>query len=209
MNNYKLIFIVLLICIIVPACRKENYFNKNKYKVNAGIANDNKHFHYYDFSPDSVLPGSIVENPWGEYDLFLDINNNKEYDLKFKYNVEYRDQYWQHFEVQTLHSDFYIAVEDTVNYPSIFQYSDPIECNLNFKKGKFIFIDILNIVDPATGESFSSTEGLWFDIDRDCLAFKFKTNKNWCLGWLKIGFSHNNSKLVLYEYGYQENINCE
>jgi len=207
MKKTRIYIIILAILLASIGCNTDNYPSGND-ELFAEIANDNNKFLYYDINPDSILPDLNQGNPHGVFTMDFDVDGDGSIDLTFKYISEFDELFKRYFDIETVDSSFYISIEDSTEYPRVFNYGDPIDCNMNFRSGKFIFLDIEVVINHNTGESSSSAFGNWFHINRKSFAFRFFKNNEWNMGWMNIGFTYDNSKLVIYEYGYERDFNC-
>jgi len=201
--NMKKVVIILLSLFVLnlsQSCNKDDIFNNNEF-LYAGTVIENGNFVFYDFSPDTTLPNSLMED--FDQDLELDINENGISDLAFSFGSrDDSEQGYISFRVISLSDNFYIGCEDYYDHPSIFEPGDLIKCDYNFKSGSFYFLD------RSWEDGFYEDRGIWWTIDNKYFAFKFKEQNNWYIGWFKIGFYNNHNGLRLYEYGYTLSTDC-
>ncbi len=191
----KFLLPALLALILCQNCNKEDINNKDS--MLAGIISEDPGFVFFDFSPDIDIPNPSFEDDLLELDL--DINKDGNNDLQFIRNEEGD---FLSFSIKTLSEDFYIVSEEVIDYPRILRSGDPIDCDNNFKSGKFLFLYRL------WDYGLNIDSGMWFNIDNKYFAFKFKSQNNWYLGWFKIGFVNNNRGIRLYEYAYMLSPDC-
>lgn len=214
MKKKYIILVLPLFFLLGHNCKIEECFGEENVLIEydsvfAGQINDNSNFYYKLYDYVISIPTSEMEFD-EEGSIDLDVNYDEISDLRFSWYEEFWRGFDLDFRVETISDDFYIAAEDSVDYPSVFNLGDLLDCRLNFQSGDFLLVSESAYEDKWTDEITYSSSGIWIGIDEHYIAYKFKRLEEWNIGWLKIGFVGEGTatSMKIYEFGYEKDYNC-
>ena len=169
--------------------------------IKAGLS---ENCNFVDLSPDLEIPTPDYPGYQGE-DVPIDIDHNGTDDIAFGY-YQYSGNQGSNtnFDVSALNSEVLIVV-DGVD-PKIYEVGDLITIGENYQSDNYDLYDYDFTYSHASDshEDEIVETGIWKNVDRKCIAFKFLVAGEWRLGWIKIGLTDDNNKLIVYEYAYEK-----
>lgn len=163
---------------------------------------------FTDLVPDLEIPTPDYPGYEGE-DVPIDIDKDGTDDFAIRY-YRYSGNYGssRSFYIKALNTDAMISVIETDT--KVYDIDEVLLCDDNYSSDSFVLYDMEFVYAHASdsGEDETTETGLWKDIDRRCIAFKFLVAGEWRLGWIKIGLVEENRKLIVYEYAYGKEAGC-
>ena len=173
--------------------------------IKAGLS---ENCNFINLSPDLEIPTPEYPGYEGET-VPIDIDNNGTNDISFGYYQYSGNQGSnENFDVAALNSEVLIIVDE--DDPRIFEVGNVIKCDDTYSSGNYDLYDY----DFTYAHASDSREdeivetGIWKNVDRKCIVFKFLVAGEWRLGWIKIGMTDDNNKLIVYEYAYSKEAGC-